>query len=84
MLFLNLIVESDLLNMITVLTDDQTHSTYTGAIVDECKNLLHRFHNLQLLHIRRVANQAAHYLGKCAIINLECVWIENTLVFPLS
>jgi len=50
-----------------------------NVIVQECVSSFPYFHRLQFCHIRRVANQAAHYLPyKFAISNLEFVWIEKT------
>jgi hypothetical protein len=37
------------------------------------------------VHVRREANQAAHYFAKYALKNLDCIWIEETrLVFLQS
>jgi len=34
--------------------------------------------SLNFLHVRREANQIAHYLGKYALHNLDCIWMEET------
>jgi hypothetical protein len=31
-----------------------------------------------VLHVRREANQAAHYLAKYALKNLDSIWVEET------
>jgi len=77
MLFLNLIVEYDLQNVIYTFTDAQSPLSYMGTIVDDCRLLTCHFQNLQFAHIRREVNQAAHYLAKYASSHHENVWIED-------
>ena len=48
-----------------------------GIIVDDCRLLACHFQNLQFVHIRREANQAAHYLAKYASSHHEDIWIED-------
>jgi len=40
--------------------------------------LVPSFNSLELVHIRRVANQTAHYLAKFATQNDDCLWIEES------
>jgi ribonuclease HI len=60
MLFLDVIVESDSQNVISAVTDVQLPLSYMGTIVDDCRLLTCHFQNLQFVHIRHEANQAAH------------------------
>lgn len=73
MLFLNL--RPDSLNTITALRDQHHGQSYIGLILDDGKLLFSSFHSYDLVHVRRVANQAVHYLAKFAISNPDCVWI---------
>jgi len=76
MLFLNLTVELDSSN---ALKKPQHQSSYFGSIVEDCKSFFSSFYYLELVHVRREANQAAHYLAKFAISSLtDFVWIEET------
>jgi len=74
LLFLNVQAESDSRSVITAIEDELHVSTYLGTIVNECIKLSPSF-----AHVRRVANQAAHYLAKFALSsNSDFVWIEET------
>lgn len=78
MSFLNLIVESDALNVVSALNAHQQSSNYVGSIIRDCIGFKGSFRSLNFLHIRREANQAAHYLAKYALKNLDCIWVEET------
>lgn len=45
--------------------------------MDDCKLLFSTFRSYDLVHIRRMANHAAHYLAKFALSNPDYVWIED-------
>jgi len=80
LLFLKLEAESDSANVIEALKDNNMHHSYLGAIVAECQNIRHNFNNISFSHVRREANQTAHYLAKYAIsISSNDVWIEEIL-----
>jgi len=77
MLFLKVIVESNSQNVISAVTNAQPPLSYMGTLVDDCRLLACHFQNLQFVHIRRGANQAAHYLAKYTSSHHEDVWIED-------
>jgi hypothetical protein len=65
--------------VITAIEDKLHVSTYLGTIVNECIKLSPRFNSISFAHVRRVANQAAHYIAKFALSsNSDFVWIEET------
>lgn len=77
LLFLNVQAESDSRNVITAIEDEFHVSTYLGTIVNECIKLSPSFNSISFAHVRRVANQAAHYLAKFALSsNSDFVWIQ--------
>jgi hypothetical protein len=78
MCFMNLIAESDASNVVLALDTHQQSSTYVGSIIEDCINLSVCFRGLNFVHVRHEANQAAHYLAKHALHNLDCIWIEET------
>jgi len=78
MSFLNLIAESDVSNVVLALNAHQKSPNYVGSIIRDCISLKGSFRSLNFLHVRREANQAAHYLAKYALKNLDCIWIEET------
>jgi len=78
MSFLNLIAESDASNVVLVLNTHQQSSNYVVSIIRDCISFKGSFRSLNFLHVRREANQAAHYLAKYALKNLDCIWIEET------
>jgi hypothetical protein len=77
MCFLNLIAESDDYNVVLALNVHQQSLNYVGSIIRDCISFKGVFRSLNFLHVRREANQAAHYLAKYAIKNLDCIWIEE-------
>ena len=77
MSFLNLIPESDAFNVVLVLNAPQQSSNYVGSIIRDCISFKGSFHSLNFLHVRREANQTAHYLAKYALKNLDCIWVEE-------
>jgi len=79
MSFLNLIAESNAYNVVLALNAHHQSSNYVGSIIRDCISLKGNFCSSNFLHVRREANQAAHYLAKYALKNLDCVWIEETL-----
>ena len=78
MSFLNLIAESDASNVILVSNAHQQSPHYVGSIIRDCISFKGSFRSLIFLHVRREANQAAHYLAKYALKNLDCIWVEET------
>ena len=78
MSFLNLIAESDASNVVLALNAHQQSSNYVDSIIRDCISFKGSFRSLNFLHVRREANQAAHYLAKYALKNLDCIWIEET------
>jgi len=59
---LNLIAESDASNVVLTLNAHQQSSNYVGSIIRI--SFKGSFCSLNFLHVRREANQAAHYLAK--------------------
>jgi hypothetical protein len=87
MSFLNLMIELNAFNMVLTLNDCQQSFTYVGSIIGDYISFNVYFCSLSFLHIMREANQTAHYLAKCALYNLYCIWIKETplrLVFLQS
>ncbi|CAJ2670331.1 unnamed protein product [Trifolium pratense] len=89
MLFKYMKINSDSANVIAAFNSDNMQHNYLGTIALECSNLISRFNNIVIAHVRREANQAAHYLAKFAIFfiykakfaisNLSnFIWIEET------
>jgi hypothetical protein len=76
--FLNLIAESDTSKVVQALNTHQQHPKYIRSIIGDCINFNVFFRNLKFLHVRREANQAAHYLAQYSLHNLDCIWIEET------
>jgi hypothetical protein len=78
MSFVNLMAESDASNVISALNAHQQSLNYVDFIIRDCISFKGSFRSLNFLHVRREANQAAHYLAKYALKNLDCIWIEET------
>jgi hypothetical protein len=77
--FLNLTTESDSSKLIDALKKSQHQGSYFGSIVEDCKSFfsLSNFNYLELVHVRREANQTAHDLAQFAISSLtDFVWIK--------
>jgi len=75
---MNLIAESDASNVVLTLNAHQQPHNYVGSIIRDCICFKGSFRSLNFLHVRREADQAAHYLTKHALKNLYCIWIEET------
>jgi len=73
MFFLNLIAESDDSNVVQALNTHQQHPNYVGSIIGDCINFNVFFRSLRFLHVRREANQAAHYLAQYSLHNPDCI-----------
>jgi ribonuclease HI len=71
MSFLNLIVESNASKAVSAFNAHQQSPTYVGSIIRDCISFKDCFRRLNFLHVRREANQAAHYLAKHALHNLD-------------
>jgi hypothetical protein len=65
--------------VILALNTHQQSSTYVGSIIEDCISLSVCFGSLNFLDVRREVNQAAHYLAKHDLHNLDRIWIEKTL-----
>jgi len=78
MSFLNLIAESDTFNVVLALNGHQQSPNYVDSIIRDCISFKGSFRSLKFSHVRREANQSAHYLAKYALKNLDCIWIEET------
>jgi len=78
MSFLNLIAKSDASNVVLALNAHQLSPNYVDSIIQDCISFKDSFRSLNFLHVRREANQAAHYLAKYALKNLDCIWVEET------
>jgi hypothetical protein len=64
--------------VILALNTHQQSSTYVGSIIEDCISLSVCFGSLNFLDVRREVNQAAHYLAKHNLHNVDCIWIEET------
>ena len=76
--FMNLIAESDASNVVLALNAYQQSPNYVGSIIRDCISFKGSFRSLNFLHVRREANQAAHYLTKYDLKNLDCIWFDET------
>ena len=65
-------------NVVLALNAHQQSPNYVGSIIRDCISFKGNFLSLNFLHVRREANQTAHYLAKYALKNLDCMWIEET------
>jgi len=79
MSFLNLIAESEASNVVFSLNAHQQFPNYVDYIIRDRISFKGSFRSLNFLHVRREANQVAHYLAKYALKNSYCIWIEETL-----
>ena len=75
--FLNLIAESDASNVVQALNTHQQHPNYVGSIIGDFINFNVFYRSLIFLHVRREANQTAHYLAQHSLHNPDCIWIEE-------
>lgn len=57
-------MESDSLNTIRAITEQQQNHSYLGVIVEDCVSLFSGLHSLQFSHIKRVSSQVPNYLAK--------------------
>ena len=64
--------------MVLALNAYQQSPNYVGSIVRDCISFKGSFCSLNFLHVRREANQTAHYLAKYALKSLDCIWVEET------
>jgi hypothetical protein len=79
MSFLNLIAESDASNVVLASNAHQQSPNYVVSIIRDYISFKGSSRRLNFLHVRRVANQAAHILAKDTIKNLDWIWIKETL-----
>jgi hypothetical protein len=59
--------------VVLALNAHQQSPNYVGSIIRDCISFKGSFRSLNFSHIRREANQSAHYLAKYALKNLDCV-----------
>ena len=64
--------------MVLALNAHQQSPNYVGSIIQDCISFKGSFRSLNFLHVRHEANQAAHYLAKYALKNLDFIWVEET------
>jgi len=64
--------------VVQALNTHQQHPNYVGSIIGDCINFNVFFRSLRFLHVRREANQAAHYLAQYSPHNPDFIWIEET------
>lgn len=69
LMFHNLLVESDSLNVITGLKNSNFPHSYLGALLIDCHALSNKFLNISFFHVGRFGNHAAHCLAKFALHN---------------
>jgi len=84
MSFLNLIAESDTSNVVLVLNAHHQSPNYVDSIIRDCISLKGSFCSLTFLHVRREGNQAAYYLVKYALKNLDCILHCISAVLPFD
>ncbi|KAK3006199.1 hypothetical protein RJ639_017738 [Escallonia herrerae] len=62
-----LCIEGDAADIISALKSKDTNLSKIGHIVDEIKKLVDSFQEVQILHIKRIGNNVAHYFAKEAL-----------------
>jgi len=73
-----ILFQQDVSIVLLALNVHQQSPNYVGSIIRDCVSFKGSFRSLNFLHVRREVNQAAHYLAKYALTNLDCIWIEET------
>lgn len=58
-------LESDCMQLVTALSNSCEDWSHVGRIVEDCKNYMTAFNNIQARHIFREANCVAHRLAHC-------------------
>jgi ribonuclease HI len=77
-----IILERDYLEVVTALRRKVYANRVCGQLLDDIKTLFSHFPSVDVRHVRRDANKAAHVLAKCAISQmLDMVWVEECLPF---
>jgi len=72
--FFNLIAESNASNVVLTLNAHPQSLIYVGSIIENSISFDVCFCSLIFfLHVRHETNQAAHYLAKYVIYNLDCI-----------
>jgi len=70
---MNLIAESKASNLVLALNAHQQSPTYVDSIIKDSISFNVCFRSLNFLHVRNETNQAAHYLAKYALHNLDYI-----------
>ena len=68
----NLVVNVDSSDVVRLINSSSSTSRLTQPLVVECRDILQAFHQVQLTHCFREANQAANYVG-CIIFLIALV-----------
>ena len=79
--FTKLIMESDRLELITVVNGPQNHASYFHFLAQDCQQLSLSFQSCNFQHLRRTGNKATHNPAKLACTVGDSVWIEK---YPLA
>lgn len=80
----NLILESDSLQIVTVLQKNSMDVYAIGHVVEDSKALLLGITRAIASHVRRQANEAAHRLAHYALSSpCECAWFEEPSILSM-
>ena len=71
-------LESDCMQLVTALSNSCEDWSHVGRIVEDCKNYMTAFNNIQAHHIFRETNCAAHRLAHTANFSaMDEFWLEE-------
>jgi hypothetical protein len=74
----SIILEDDSLEVVSALRKKDSGNRVFGHLLDDTKACFSHFSSVDVMHVRRNANNAARVLAKCVISQmLDMVWIEE-------
>ena len=63
----NVIIEVDCLNMVLAINSSIPYLFNVGVVLNDCKFILSELVHCSLIHVKRLANHAAHVLAKASV-----------------
>ncbi|KAL4344885.1 hypothetical protein AHAS_Ahas11G0223100 [Arachis hypogaea] len=76
--FLEIIMESDNLEMVNALKQWKVNETCFGAFITDTLSLVGCFRSIVFNHVKRKGNRVAHELPKLALTNSNIIWMEDS------
>ncbi|KAL4357215.1 hypothetical protein AHAS_Ahas09G0164400 [Arachis hypogaea] len=77
MLFFDIIVESDNIEVIQSLREKRTQNNYFSTFIVDCLHLIPSFRSVEFSHVKRNDNRVAHKLANMALTTPNTVWMEE-------